>query len=85
MIDMVDRSAWILIVFIPAALAAWFMGQAIGATDELGFHAVEKRHYITDLHATVMHQLGIDPRRLDVPGRKRLEIDYGHPIREIIA
>ena len=32
-----------------------------------------------------MHQLGIDPRRLDVPGRKRLEIDYGHPIREIIA
>ena len=56
-----------------------------GATDELGFHAVENRHYITDLHATVMHQLGIDPRRLDVPGRKRLEIDYGHPIREIIA
>ena len=32
MIEMVDRSAWILIVFIPAALAAWFMGQAIGAT-----------------------------------------------------
>ena len=60
-------------------------GVVHGATDELGFHAVEKRHYITDLHATVMHQLGIDPRRLDVPGRKRLEIDYGHPIREIIA
>ena len=32
MIEMVDRRAWILIVFIPAALAAWFMGQAIGAT-----------------------------------------------------
>ena len=71
--------------------SVWMAGGGIkggvvhGATDELGFHAVEKRHYITDLHATVMHQLGIDPRRLDVPGRKRLEIDYGHPIREIIA
>ena len=25
------------------------------------------------------------PKRLDVPGRKRLEVDYGKPIREIIA
>ena len=56
-----------------------------GATDELGFHAVENRHYVTDIHATVLHQLGIDPRRLAVPGRKRLAIDFGEPIREIIA
>jgi hypothetical protein len=27
----------------------------------------------------------LDPRHLDVPGRKRLEIDYGKPIREIVA
>ncbi|MEE3283121.1 MAG: DUF1501 domain-containing protein, partial [Planctomycetota bacterium] len=53
--------------------------------DELGFHAVEDRHYVTDIHATVMKQLGLDPRRLEVPGRKRLEVDYGHPIEEIIA
>ena len=33
----------------------------------------------------VLHLLGLDPRRLDVPGRKRLEIDYGRPIREILA
>jgi len=38
-----------------------------GATDELGFHAVENRHYVTDIHATVLHQLGLDPRRLEVP------------------
>jgi hypothetical protein len=37
------------------------------------------------VHATVLHQLGIDPKRLDVPGRKRLEVDYGKPIREILA
>jgi len=60
-------------------------GTIHGATDELGFHAVEDRHYVTDIHATVMKQLGLDPRRLEVPGRKRLEVDYGHPIDDIIA
>jgi hypothetical protein len=60
-------------------------GVAHGATDELGFHAAEHRHYVTDIHATVLHQLGLDARRLEVPGQKRLEIDYGRPIREIIA
>ena len=71
--------------------SVWLAGGGIkggvvhGATDELGFHAVEHRHYITDLHATVLHVLGLDPRRLDVPGRNRLEIDYGHPIQQIIA
>ena len=59
-------------------------GVVHGATDELGFHAVEHPHYVTDLHATVLHLLGIDTRRLDVPGRKRLEIDYGRPMREIL-
>jgi hypothetical protein len=29
--------------------------------------------------------LGIDPKRLEIPGRKRLAIDFGQPIREIIA
>ncbi len=60
-------------------------GFAYGATDELGFHAVEKRHYVTDLHATVLHQLGLDPRRLEVPGRKRLERDFGEVMHEILA
>ena len=56
-----------------------------GATDEIGFHAVEHRHYVTDIHATILHQLGIDSRKLEIPGRKRLEIDHGKTIREIIA
>src|SRR6266571_6896712 len=60
-------------------------GVAHGATDELGFHAVENRHYVTDIHATVLHQLGLDPHKLEVPGHKRLEIDFGSPIQEIIA
>ena len=69
----------------------WMAGGGIkggvthGATDELGFHAVEDRHYVTDIHATLMHLLGVDARKLELPGRKRLDIDYGTPIREIIA
>lgn len=60
-------------------------GVVHGATDELGFHAVEDRHYVTDIHATILRQLGIDSRRLEVPGRKRLDIDHGTPIMQIIV
>ena len=35
--------------------------------------------------AQLAHQLGLDPRKLEVPGRKRLEIDFGRPIQEILA
>ena len=60
-------------------------GVVHGATDEIGFHAVENRHYVTDVHATILHQLGLDSRKLEIPGRKRLDIDHGKPIQEIIA
>jgi hypothetical protein len=75
----------------PYGFSVWLAGGGIkgglvhGATDEIGFHAVEDRHYVTDIHATVLHQLGLDPRKMEVPGHKRLEIDFGKPIREIIA
>jgi hypothetical protein len=39
-------------------------GQAIGATDELGFKAVKGRAHVSDLHATVLHLMGIDHTRL---------------------
>jgi hypothetical protein len=71
--------------------SVWLAGGGIkggtvhGATDDLGFHAVEPRHYVTDVHATILHLLGLDSRRLEVPGRQRLEIDHGRPIRAILA
>ncbi len=74
----------------PHGFTIWFAGAGIkpgivhGATDELGFHALEPGHYVTDLHATVLHLLGLDGRRLEVPGRKRLEIDHGQVIQEIL-
>ena len=60
-------------------------GLVHGATDEIGFHAVEHRHYVTDIHATILQQLGLDSRQLEVPGRKRLDIDHGKPILEILS
>jgi uncharacterized protein (DUF1501 family) len=39
-------------------------GQAIGATDELGFEAVDTRCHISDFHATILHLLGMDHTRL---------------------
>ena len=38
-------------------------GFAYGATDDLGYHAVENRVSVHDLHATLLHQLGIDHMR----------------------
>ncbi|MFP6703606.1 MAG: hypothetical protein VB861_17800 [Planctomycetaceae bacterium] len=35
--------------------------------------------------ALVAVVLGLDARRLEIPGRKRLDIDYGKPILDIIA
>ena len=39
-------------------------GQAYGATDELGYHAVENRVMVADLHATILHLLGLDHRKV---------------------
>jgi hypothetical protein len=75
----------------PYGFAVWMAGGGVrggmahGKTDEIGFHAVENRHYVTDVHATVLHQLGLDSRRLSVPGRVRIEKEYGRVIHEIIS
>ncbi|HZZ78934.1 MAG TPA: DUF1501 domain-containing protein [Gemmataceae bacterium] len=39
-------------------------GQVIGSTDEMGLHAVEDRLHVHDLHATIMHLLGLDHTRV---------------------
>jgi hypothetical protein len=40
---------------------------------------------LTDIHATVLYLLGLDSHHLEIPGRKRLEIEHGKPIMEILA
>lgn len=41
-------------------------GTNYGATDELGYHAVENVTHVRDLHATMLHQLGINHRKLSM-------------------
>jgi hypothetical protein len=75
----------------PFGFSIWMAGGGLkrgvvhGATDELGFHAVENRHYVTDVHATVLNLLGLDHRQMEIPGRKRLDLDFGQPIQAIMA
>ncbi|MCB1062433.1 MAG: DUF1501 domain-containing protein [Verrucomicrobiae bacterium] len=74
----------------PYGFSVWMAGGGIkggiahGSTDELGFHAVENPHYVTDIHATLLHQMGLHSHRMEVPGQKRLERDFGKVIQEIL-
>ncbi|MCA9095725.1 MAG: DUF1501 domain-containing protein, partial [Planctomycetaceae bacterium] len=54
-------------------------GKAIGATDELGFRAVEQRMHVHDLHATMLTLLGLDHEKLTYlfEGRNRRLTDIG--------
>jgi uncharacterized protein (DUF1501 family) len=63
-------------------------GTTFGATDELGLYAVENPVHVRDIHATILHQLGINHRELTFPHNGRDEIATsvgGEVIREILA
>jgi hypothetical protein len=63
-------------------------GTAHGATDEFGFRAVSDKVHVHDLHATVLHLLGIDHERLTYryAGRDfRLTDVYGEVVRAVLA
>ncbi|MEQ9407174.1 MAG: DUF1501 domain-containing protein [Fuerstiella sp.] len=76
------------------AFTAWLAGGGVrggigyGATDELGFEAVESPAYSYDLHATALHLLGIDHTRLTYYHngiQRRLTDVHGHVIQEILS
>ena len=75
----------------PHGFTIWMAGAGLrggvvhGGTDELGFHALDGGNYVTDVHATVLHLLGLDPQQLDLPGQKRLDMDRGSVIKSILA
>jgi len=63
-------------------------GHVHGATDELGFNAVEGKVHVHDLHATVLHLMGIDHERLTYrySGRDfRLTDVQGVVVKEVMA
>ena len=63
-------------------------GLAYGATDEFGWHATEKKVHVHDLHATILHLMGLDHERLTYrySGRDfRLTDVAGHIVKDILA
>ena len=78
----------------PHGFSIWLAGGGVkggtiyGATDEFGLHAIEDRVEIHDLHATMLHLLGLDHTRLTVrfDGRDmRLTDVHGHVLDRILA
>lgn len=78
----------------PYAFTVWMAGGGIkpgisyGASDDLGFNAVEHKVHVHDLQATILHLLGIDHERLTYrfQGRYfRLTDVHGHVVKDILA
>ena len=63
-------------------------GQAVGATDEFGFKAVENPVHVHDLHATMLHLLGFDHEKFTYryAGRDfRLTDVHGRVVKEVLS
>ena len=78
----------------PQGFSMWMAGGGVkggiahGETDEFGYYAVKDKVHMHDLHATMLHLLGLDHQRLtyQYAGRDfRLTDVYGHVVNEIIA
>lgn len=74
--------------------SCWMMGGGVkpgfsyGATDELGWKAVEKRASVHDFNATILHLLGLDHERLTYYHNgmeRRLTNVHGHVIKDLLA
>jgi hypothetical protein len=72
----------------PATRRACINEPTLGVTDEFGWHAVEGKVYVHDLHATILHLMGIDHTQLAYrySGRHyRLTDVFGNVIQPILA
>ncbi len=63
-------------------------GQIIGATDEIGLRAIDKRAHVHDIHATILHMLGLNHHRTLFQHNGRMErptINGGVLIKDLIS
>jgi hypothetical protein len=64
-------------------------GISVGETDELGSQAVKDRLHVKHLHATILHQLGLDPNRLSYfyggLDQKLVGVEGAEPIHQILT
>ncbi len=77
----------------PFGFTMWMAGGGIrggmvyGATDEYGWHSVQDKVHVHDLHATILHQMGFDHEKLTYRhgGRDyRLTDVHGHVVKELL-
>jgi hypothetical protein len=78
----------------PYGFTIWMAGGGIkggvtyGTTDEIGLWAVENKVHVNDLHATILHCLGLDHLKLTIPynGRdERATVNGGEVVRAVVA
>jgi Protein of unknown function (DUF1501) len=78
----------------PEAFTMWMAGGGVkpglsyGATDDYGYYSVENKVHFHDLHATILHLLGLDHLKLTYKyaGRDfRLTDVHGHVVKDILA
>jgi uncharacterized protein (DUF1501 family) len=63
-------------------------GHVVGETDEIGLNAISDRAHVNDIHATILHLMGLDHLKLTVPhnGRdERLTDVAGHVLKNVLA
>ena len=64
-------------------------GISVGKTDELGAAAVEDPFHVRNLHATILHQMGMDPNRLSYfyggLDQRLVGVEGAEPIRQVMA
>ncbi len=81
-----DHNPWGFTMFF--AGAGIKPGQAVGTTDEIGLRAVERPAHVHDIHATILHLLGLDHIQLTYLHNGRAErptIVGGSLIKELLA
>ena len=78
----------------PTGFTMWMAGGGVqggrtyGATDDLGLYAIQDRLHVHDLHATILHLLGVDHTRLvyQHKGRpERVDQNEGSPYRKLLG
>jgi uncharacterized protein (DUF1501 family) len=78
----------------PGGFCQWLAGAGVkpgfsfGETDDFGHHAIADKVHMHDMHATILHLLGLDHEKLTYPhaGRNfRLTDVHGHVVKDLLA
>ena len=75
-------------IAVGAAASGGLLLHVIGRTDEIGLRAIERPMHVHDLHATIMHLMGLDHLRVTFMHNGRSEratVVDGELIKEVLA